>query len=566
MNILGLWDGHDSGAALVGEGEIRFVINEERLTRRKLEVAFPARSIQTVLRATNLEPRQIDAVAVSTADPAKTLNRWFPTMKEQYYLLRRRKKLPSRFNAFKKLGKYWLTEFAPNALSRALSLRALWRELMPLGLAGRPLTLVDHHLCHAAGAALTAGFDRCLVITLDGLGDGLSATISQFGGGKLKRLAAIGARHSFGIFFEHVTNLMNMRELEDEGKVMALANFAYPIPDKENPLIGFFAVDGLQVQARYSSLRMYRELGRVLHQFPNEQFAGMAQRALEVWVIRLLRNALQASGQRNVALAGGVASNIKVNRLIKNLDEVDDVFVFPHMGDGGLALGAALWRWHELTGEAQMPLPSVQLGPEFSENEIESALRDSGLTFTKPDDPVAQTAARIADGGIVLWFQGRTEMGPRALGGRSVLARPDSLAIKDTLNLKLKKRVWYQPFCPSMLLDDARETLADLKGTPNRFMTMGYMVKPEHRPRLAGVINVDGSCRPQIVTDAPARYAQVLQEVKRRIGIGAVLNTSFNLHGEPMVNSPTDAIASFIKMKADALAIGNFWVEGKWND
>ena len=562
MKILGVWDGHDSGAALVADNKIRFVVNEERLSRRKLEIEFPHRSIGAILESENLDPEGIDAIAISTSDFSKTLHRIFPSMKEEYYLIRRRKKIPSRFNQIKKLNKYWITEFGNNRLTRALSKWAIRKKLVPLGLSKKPIFFVDHHLCHAAAAAFTSGFPTCLVVTLDGLGDGLSASISAMRDGKLQRISAISARTSFGIFFEHVTNLMNMRELEDEGKVMALANYAYPIPDEENPLLGFFEIQNLVVRSRFSSLRMYKELAHVLYRFPSEQFAFMAQRALEVWVVRLIENALKATGERHIALAGGVASNIKVNRLIKNLDQVDDCYVFPHMGDGGLALGAALWHAHEKSGEIVFPLDTVQLGQYFESECIEELLRKENLPFSAPTDLVSKTAEIIERGGIVLWFQNRGEMGPRALGGRSILARPDSLAVKDDLNLKLKKRVWYQPFCPSILEEDARSAFEYLKGTPNRFMTMGYMVRPEFRSRLAGVINIDGSCRPQVVNSQPELYASLLQEVKKRIGIGALLNTSFNLHGEPMVNSPEDAVRTFKIMRPDAMVIHEYLVEG----
>ena len=562
MKVLGVWDSHDSGAALVADSEIRFVVNEERLSRRKLEVEFPHRSIRTILENEHLAPENIDAVAVSTSDFSKTLHRIFPSMKEEYYLIRRRKKIPSRFNQFKKLSKYWLTEIGSNSLTRFFSGWAIKKKLAVLGFSGIPIYFVDHHLCHAAAAAFTSNFSRCLVVTLDGLGDGFSASVSVLRDSKLRSVSTISAKTSFGIFFEHITNLMNMRELEDEGKVMALANYAYPIPDHENPLVKFYEIKNLEVRSHYSSLRMYNELAKVLYQFPSEQFAFMAQRALEVWVVNLVENALKATGEHNVALAGGVTSNIKVNRLIKNLGQVNDCFVFPHMGDGGLALGAALWHVHKSSGEIAFPLKTIQLGSSYSSDDIESLLRQEGLNFSKPADLISKTANIIEQGGIVLWFQGRSEMGPRSLGGRSILARPDSLAVKDVLNLKLKKRVWYQPFCPSILAEDAQAAIEDLKGTPNRFMTMGYMVRPEFREKLAGVINIDGSCRPQIVNDEPKLYALLLHEVKKRIGIGAVLNTSFNLHGEPMVNSPEDAVRTFKIMRPDAMVIHNFLVEG----
>ena len=237
MNILGIWDGHDSGAALLQEGRLRFAVNEERLSRRKLEVSFPTRSIEACLTYAGLRPEHVDVVAASTSDPAKTLGRLWPGSKERYYAVRRRKAAPGALAGLTRAVKYRMTEWAPGPASRVLSRLALRRQLARHALARAQLTLVDHHEAHAAAAAWAADFAPCAVLTIDGLGDGVSATISVFRDGRLERVAASPARCSLGVFFEHVTNLLNMRELEDEGKVMALADYAAPIADEDNPLL-----------------------------------------------------------------------------------------------------------------------------------------------------------------------------------------------------------------------------------------------------------------------------------------------------------------------------------------
>ena len=315
----------------------------------------------------------------------------------------------------------------------------------------------------------------------------------------------------------------------------------------------YFRVEGMTLRARFSSVCMYRELQRVLWQYPSEQVAAMAQRVLEVKVLELIRNAIQQTGIRRVAYCGGVASNIKVNMLIQNLPEVEGLFVFPHMGDGGLAIGAAMALNHELHGTHRHPMPDLCLGPGFAEQEIVTAVTRAGLEYTKVN-AIEQTAARLLhDGHILLWFQGRMELGPRALGGRSILARPDSESVKNDLNLKLKRRVWYQPFCPTMLHEDAQEILENYHGTPNPFMTVGYMVKSQYHDRVRGVINIDGSCRPQILRDETTRYARLLGEYKKLSGAGILLNTSFNTHGEPIVCSPQDAVRTFLETDVNHL-------------
>jgi carbamoyltransferase len=484
----------------------------------------------------------------------------FPSLKEEYYLLRRRKKAPGPLDHGKKLSKYVLTRLGPNALAGRVSSRVIKRELARLGFRNFQLHLVKHHLCHACDAAFCSGFPRCLVLTLDGIGDGLSGTVSVFADGELQLLTAISGRDSLGIFFEHVTTLLNMRELEDEGKVMALADYAYPVPDRENPLLDFFAIEGQSVRAKYASVRMYRELKKILWRYASEQFAYMAQRTLEVKILELVQNAIRHTGEHRLAIAGGVASNIKVNRLLRLLPEVEDCFIFPHMGDGGLPLGAALGVNHRLQRVSAYELKDLYLGPQYSEASVRAALERAHLQYVYSPNIEEEVAKLIAGGEIVFWFQGRMELGPRALGARSILALPDSLQIKDELNVRLKKRVWYQPFCPTMLEEDAWRYLEDYDGKPNPFMTMAYMTKKELRDGLCGVISVDGSCRPQILTGRESRYERLLAEVKRLTGKGIILNTSFNVHSEPIVCAPEHAIDTMLKTNTRYLAIGDFLV------
>jgi carbamoyltransferase len=429
------------------------------------------------------------------------------------------------------------------------------------GLNGVPLRFYDHHRCHATAAAFTSGFDSCVVLTIDGLGDGAASTVNVLRHGRLDLVASTPAWHSPGVFFEHVTHLLNMRELEDEGKVMALADYASPVDDAFNPMLGLLRADGLSFATPVPSRRLAGPLRKILWRFPNEQFAFMAQRTLERACTSVADHALRATGERRIALAGGVASNIKINRRIRLLEGVDDVYVFPHMGDGGLALGAALQAVTDESAAPRLPLEDLGLGPAYLDGDVAATLQAHQLTF-RPCANIASTVADlVATDQVVLWFQGAMEYGPRALGHRSVLARPDRPRLRDRLNLVLKRRVWYQPFCPSILERDARAALSDFTGRPNRHMTMAYQVAESHREALAGVMNVDGSCRPQMVAeDDPDIFAELLRAMRQRIGIGALLNTSFNLHGEPLVCTPDQAVRVFIETGADALAIGRFLV------
>jgi carbamoyltransferase len=566
MLILGIWDGHDSGISILKDDRILFAINEERLSRRKSEISFPEKSIEYSLNYLGLKKEDIGVIAFSTSEFAKTLWRVFPSLKENYYLLRRRKKDYCSLDSLKRGFKYRATELQLDPLSKNISRFVLNRKLKNSGFKDCKLFMYDHHLCHAASAAFTSGFKEALVITIDGIGDTLSGTINTLKDGKLERLKDITGKNSFGIFFEHVTNLMNMRELEDEGKVMALANYALKIKDEDNPLLDFFEVDGLEVKAKYSSSKTSKELKKIFWKFPSEQFAFMAQRTLEIKITELIRNAIKETHLSKVCLSGGTCSNIKVNMLIKNLPEVEEVYVFPHMGDGGLAMGSAMVANYKINGISKYDFNDVYFGPEYSNNCIKSTLDKNELKnieYKYVEEIEREVAKILYAENIVFWFQGRMEYGPRALGDRSILAPPHSEEIKNELNLVQKKRVWYQPFCPTMLLEDAKELLEDLKGRPNEFMTMGYMVKKDKQKLIRGVINIDGSCRPQIITDHNSKYAKLLLEYKKLSGIGVLLNTSFNLHGEPLVCSPEDALSTFSRTKAKYMVLGNYLLSKK---
>lgn len=561
--VLGIWDGHDAGAALLSGDQIVFAINEERLSRRKLEAGFPHLSIQACLDYARIPASSIKEIAASTTDPAKTLTRLVPRFKEEYYLLRRRKKGPRRLDPFRKSFKYRFTQLRPNALSKHLSRSYLDRQLRALGFPDFRLSLIDHHLSHAQVAARCSGFEECLVMTLDGVGDGLSGSICLFRKNQLDMVKKLPARASLGIFFEHITNLLNMRELEDEGKVMALANYAYPIEDQDNPLLKVIWTRGMDIFSPYSSTGMFRELKRILWRYPSEQFAYMAQRVLEENVLRLLQEALTVTGTKNVALAGGVFSNIKLNMKIAELDGVESVYVFPHMGDGGLPMGAAMEANYRKYGIGRYYLKDLYLGPEFSRNEIVCSLEKRDHRYGQVREVAASAAELILNDEILLWFQGRMEIGPRALGNRSILARPDDRRIKDRLNLVQKKRVWYQPFCPSILFEDG-PSLLDMNARgdaeENRFMTTAFRVRKEYLKLMEGVINIDGTCRPHLVKDENPRFRELLLKIKQRLGRGLVLNTSFNIHGEPMICTPDDALEMFQRTEINHLFLEDFLV------
>lgn len=557
MYVLGVWDGHDAGAALICKNKILAAVNEERYTKRKLEVGFPFLSIEACLKIAKIRPEEIGVVAASTSDIAKTLTRVFPQVKEDYYQFRRRKTRPM-FQHLKRAFKYKMTEFGPNAMSHRISESYFKKRLAAIGISNYKLKIYNHHECHAA-SAFFSGMKKATVVTLDGVGDGLSGSVSIFQNNELKRLSAISSRDSLGVFFEQVTNLMGMRELEDEGKVMALSNYAYPVKDKDNKMLDFFSVHGINIKAKYSVAKQYKILKNMLWSVQREQFAYMAQKTLETNVQKLATNAMDHTGIKDIILSGGVMSNIKANMLVRKQSK--KWFVFPHMGDGGLALEAAMLANREFHNVNNYNHNNIYFGDEFTDEQVEKALRKNNMKYSIQKDISGQSAELLNKGNIVLWFQGRTEFGPRALGNRSILAPSYNPGIKDTLNIMVKNRDWFQPFCPSMLLDDAPRLFSDYDNIPDHYMTMGYMVKNSALPKMSNVINVDNSARPQMVGDENPRYRSLLAGIKKKQGVGVVLNTSFNIHGYPICNTPDDAVQSFITTKCKYLAINDFLVQ-----
>ncbi len=559
---LGIWDGHDSGAALLENGHIRFLINEERLSKRKLEVHFPRLSIQACLESQGLRSSDIERVSYSTTDPLKTVSRYFPSTKENYYQIRRKKSPPSHSSTFIKRWKYRVSELPPNWFSRALSQRWMRRELDRMGFERSTLYAVDHHDAHIAAAIFTSGFKSGLAVSLDGLGDGNSGSVCVWRDSKIEVKTRLAAADSFGILYEHVTNLLHYRELEDEGKVMALASFATPIADSENRVLELIDRSGGGIRFRFHGWQLREKLEEILWRYPPEQMAYMVQRALEICVPEWIAHWLKSTGERSLVFTGGVASNVKLNGLIRSIPGLDHFYVFPHMGDGGLALGAALLTAHRQQEFVWQQLDELGWGADLNYASIESTFSDFRVTrLNSPELRVESVTAALAKGEPVFFAQGRMEYGPRALGHRSILARADSTDIKDQLNLGLKKRVWFQPFCPVMLESDANEILEDYRGR-NPFMTCAFWVKKIARSSVVGALNVDGSCRPQVLLDDdPSLYASVLRGWKRMSGRGVLINTSLNVHGEPLANTVDDLKRAFEETTIRFMLIGDYWIE-----
>ncbi len=566
MYVLGVWDGHDSGAALVEGGNVVYAANEERFTKRKLEVRFPYHSITAALAYAGIKPKDVNHIAFTTTEFTKTLERVFPSMKENYYMFRRRKMLRPRMENARHNLKYRMTTIGVLPLCDRVSSSIVRRNLDSMGFGNYKLHIVDHHTAHASTAAFTSRFNNQLVVTLDGLGDGLSGSVSTLRRGKLERHIAIPARDSIGIFFEQVTNIVGMRELEDEGKVMAMADYSYPFGAEENKFKDFISVSGTRIRCKYSPVRQFEMLQRIAWQMPREQFAYMAQQLVENALLKFVSNSIDRYDVGDVAFSGGTFANIKANMMLRKLENLRHWYVFPHMGDGGMALGAAMYANYLETGTHSYPNFNPYLGNEYSTEHTEEKVRaDRSLKYEveDPKEHAAHAAELLSKGNYIMWFQGRMEYGPRALGDRSILAPSDSDEVKEKLNIYVKKREWFQPFAPSMLESEAERMLEyDGKGA-DKFMTSAFMIRKELREKEKSVMHIDGSARAHMVGNENQKYMELLGHMKKNTGYGIVLNTSFNIHGMPIVMTPEDALHTMKATKTKYMFINGIFVTNR---
>ena len=565
--ILGIHNCHDAGAALVEDGKIVGAVNEERFTKRKNDVGFPKNSIKWL---TSLGG-EIEEIAIPWIGGSALISRVFPSYEEKRRELWRRKaKKPSRISmhltnfAFKliqdqKPKKVW-EFFGKNVGSYFIK-----KQLKGFGLENRKMSFVEHHLAHAAAAYYTSGFKEAIVITLDGAGDGLSGSVWIADNGELERVRSFKASASLGILYGAVTLALDLKYSEDEGKTMSLAAYSYPCEiqelkkiarydEKRKELVSDFGI-------KYELLLAEWIKDNLLWKYNREELAYAVQRHIEEEVEKIVKDVVEEYKISYIAAAGGLFSNVKMNMKINNLDYVKELYVFPHMGDGGLALGAALLLDYERNGKLMQRPEQIYFGPEFSDSQIEETLKNNDKIKFEETNVVDASIEKILNGDIVLWFQGKLEYGPRALGNRSILALPNRAESRDMLNLLIKKRPYYQPFAATILEEDAKKILEDYK-TPNRFMTIANMVKQEHWQDMIAASHIDHTTRPQILGKEENKlFREVIKKLKKHTGIGAIVNTSFNKHGFPIVCSPEDAVWTLLNTGAKYLAIGKFFVE-----
>ena len=574
MLTLGIHDGHTATACVMEDGQVLACISEERLNREKEWVGFPELSIKKCLEITGKTPEQFDAIGICSLIPqighsAYSNPDWI-------------KRLFGQFN-----------RMVPSSISQREFfidiLRVVYRytsEGRKTGYAKKltdfgfscPYEFYEHHLLHAATSYYTNWYrpDPCLVLTLDGSGDGVCGTVSIGKDGRLNRVVRIYTYNSICEFYTRITQYLGMKPMSHEYKVMGMAPYADDKYRKE--LVEFFR--GYYKISETNPLQIINTSGKWKWQFIElfskvlshkrfDNISGAVQDFFEEIVLSWVKNAIAETGIRDLALSGGGFMNVKLNGKILNLPEVKSLFIFPSCGDEsnpiGAAILAALGQGYDF--RKIRPLEVVYWGPEYSNQDVEKAmdrlLPGKGFDVSSHEEIDRFVGREVATGKIVGRMTGKMEWGARALGNRSIVADPRSQKVIHRINKAIKMRDFWMPFAPAVLSEYAATYLKLDKGFRCPFMVIGCeTTRQAYKDIVAGLHPYDHSARPQVVDQNfhPSFY-RMIKSFEEESGVGGVLNTSFNLHGDPIVCSPEDAIQTFISSDLDAIQMQNYYVE-----
>jgi carbamoyltransferase len=552
---------HDSAACLVMDGRVVAAAEEERFTRIKhgkrplpfTTWELPYHAIDYCLGAAGIELADVDQVAYSF-DPGKLINGHTFQLPVE----------PSAFPA----KNSWTSPWEPLALAYTLNAERQLVDGAPHHIRKRfagakarrhwRWNFVEHHLAHEASAFLAAPFEESAVMTLDGRGELATTSYGRFGGGRYERLGQVEMPHSLGLLYERITDYLGFLNSSDEYKVMALASYgdpAYAAAFREMVQIEDAGKYSIAQPDLTELLGPARTRGAPLEK-RHFDIARSLQLVLEESAIRLAAWLRDASGCENLCMAGGVALNCVMNARIRDAGLYRNVWVQPAAGDAGTALGAALWTDWRLRQERNWRMAHAFFGPEYPDPEIEEFLKRGKLTYRRPANLADEVAGLLAEDRIVGWFQGRMEFGPRALGGRSILASPLHADMQQRLN-EIKDREDFRPVAPVVLEEEAAHWFTGAGISP--FMLFVHDVAPDKAERIPAVRHVDGTARIQTINRSQnPLYYDLIKAFQRRTGVPVLVNTSFNTRSEPVVCTPRDAVECFWTSPIDVLAIGSF--------
>ena len=590
MNILGIsCYFHDAAAALLRDGQLIAAAEEERFTRKKHDYEFPQHAIDFCLRMGGIRAEDLDYVVFFEK----------PFIKFERLILSSMQTFPRSHGVFREAMITWLGD-------------KLWiKHLIQkrLGVAPSKILFSEHHLSHAASSFFCSPFKEAAILTVDGVGEWTTASIGIGRGTEIKLLKEIRFPHSLGLLYSAFTAFLGFEVNEGEYKVMGMAPFGSPrYVDKVHKLVrigsdGSFELDLDYFCFHYSTDKTFNGKFEVLFGPPrdpkahfftpasgypsyfgekpgnyeelgkqNQYYADVAasiQAVIEEAMLQMAQNAYKETGLKRLCMAGGVALNSVANGRILRETPFEELYVQPSAGDGGGAIGAALYGYHAVLGKPrQFIMEHAYWGEEHDPGEIQKFLKNNGISHRRFDDEeklIAYVVDRLQEGKVIGWSQGRFEWGPRALGNRSILADPRRADMKNLVNVKIKFREPFRPFAPSVLAERAEEYFVlpeAVKHYPARFMLYVVDVKEEKREVLPAITHVDGTGRLQTVRkEVSPKYYRLIETFGQATGVPVVLNTSFNLKGEPIVNTPQEAFNTFTQSGMDVLALGEYVIE-----
>ena len=594
MDILGIsCYYHDAAAALIRDGELIAAAEEERFSRIKHDSDFPTHAIRFCLEAGGIDARDLDYFVFYEK----------PFIKFERILLSSLQTVPRSWRVFREAMVHWLLD--------KLWIKGLVRN--ELGIEAEKILFCEHHLSHAASTFYPSPYQEAAILTVDGVGEWTTTAVGYGRGTDVTLTKELRFPHSLGLLYSAFTAYLGFQVNEGEYKVMGMAPYGEPkYVDKVRKLIdlkedGSFWLDMDYFSYHYSLDKTFNRRFEELFGPPrtpesyfftpssgypsyfgakppdyeekarqNQHYADVAasiQTVTEEALLNLARALHRETGLANLCIAGGVGLNSVANGRILRETPFERLFIQPAAGDGGGALGAALWAYHSVLGKPRsFRMEHACWGQAYSDAEVRTFLEETGIPYTYIDDEEAlidRVVEAIVDGQVVGWFQGRFEWGPRALGNRSILADPRRDDMKEIVNTKIKFREPYRPFAPSILAERAEEYF-DLPGAaevlPARFMLLVAPVREDKHEVIPAVTHVDGSGRPQtVVADQSPRYHRLISRFEEATGVPALLNTSFNLRGEPIVTTPANAYNTFAASGMDLLVMNHHLVEAKPN-
>lgn len=561
MIVLGIHDGHNAGAALIRDGKILAALSEERLNNIKNYAGPPLLAISEVYKIADIKPQNTDLISIGCKVRVGV------PYADQNWLGRLQVKLAPYLHS------HFFAKTYVNLLHPIRETGDLKTYFRSLGIEDKPIIFIEHHQTHAACAYYQRSWkDETLILTLDGSGDGLSATVSVGKDFNIKRIAETTFYDSLSNnLYSEITAYLGMKRWEHEYKLMGLAPYGKSdgLIDELRRVIRINPARPLEFQNTFNKYLydVTKKLSKVLIGRRFDNIAWATQAYFEELIVQWVKNAIDYTGIHNVACAGGAFLNVKANKVLRELPEVKKIFFYPASDDGGTPVGAALegyvkWCLQKKITPKIYPIEDIYYGQSFSNAEIDQTLiktkwKKKAKLVSRDMEKII--AVNLAKGKIIARFAGRSEWGPRALGNRSILADPRDLKVINKLNFAIKQRDFWMPFAASILEEDAKDYLVNYH--PARYMIEAFATTGKAEEIIAGLHPFDKTCRPQTVNSWNPGFRKILSEFKKITGVSGVVNTSFNLHGFPIVGTPEVALSTFENSGLDILFLENWIVE-----